>query len=336
MSLDILLNMYYFCITNRTTFCAVRHLRLNAMERVLLAKVWSVLKSYLLVQPEQLQALDSDTWKMSVVRTVLLSGFILTFSILAHSSYRAYSLNLPHVLILTGLFTLILWGGLSIGRRRVGMAMGLLTGTIVLAGLSIILFTGDLNSTHYGLLFFFSLPVILRIFYGNKVAIAGMLLNIIPFVVLLRNEPITPLFGFDITMPGTHLYLSALVFLFFNFCLPLAVMRVLASLERQSQVNSKQSQQLGKVVKQYQEIFNNGGTPSFFCDQNGKILRANRSGNALIEKAEQHAGKPCNSMLQLFKLDTFLADGQETEAVLQHDPQAIFRIQRASLEHHQR
>ncbi|HBY39394.1 MAG TPA: hypothetical protein DEH24_08255, partial [Alteromonas sp.] len=85
-----------------------------------------------------------------------------------------------------------------------------------------------------------------------------MLVNIIPFIILLRNEPIAPLFGVDITLPDTHTYLSALIFLFFNFCLPVAVIRVMSSLEQQAKYNQKQSLKLEKLVNRYQEIFNNG------------------------------------------------------------------------------
>ncbi|WP_231730917.1 diguanylate cyclase domain-containing protein [Lacimicrobium alkaliphilum] len=212
------------------------------------------------------------------------------------------------------------------------MASASLTITIVLAGFCIMFFTPELASARYGLLLFFTLPIILRICYGNKAAVAGMLLNVIPFAVLLINEPLAPLLGIDMSLPGTYIYLSSLVFLFFNFCLPVAVIRVLTSLEQQSQLNREQSKKLGKLVKRYQEIFNNGGTPSFFCDQQGRILHANKSARKLMHNAPAD----CRFIYELFTLTRPLIAGETAEAALHSDSNAIYKIQPASLIHHKK
>lgn len=298
----------------------------------MLKRINRALRAYLLVEPHHLNAPDTATWKMSVVRLVVLSGLLLTSAILLHSSYQAYTLNLHHVLLLTVTFTGLLWGALVISKSRIGMATALLTLIIVLAGLCILLFTGDAQSARYGLLFFFSLPIILRLFYGTKVAVIGMVLNVIPYIILLGNQPIPPLLGLDITMPRTHIYLSSLVFLFFNFCLPVAVMRVLASLEKQSEINREQRRKLGQLVMQYQEIFNNGGTPSFFCDQQGRIIQANRGGRALMQGDSRNS----RYLQDLFELEQPLDDSETVTTRLRSNHDALFQIQPASLQHHKR
>lgn len=298
----------------------------------MLKRIVKGLKQFLLLDHQNLQTPDKDTWKLSVLRLVLLSGIILTSAIIVHSSYTAYTSNLNNVLIVTGSFSALLWATLALGKSRIRMAAGLLTLTIVLAGLCIILFTVDHSAARFGLLLFFTLPIILRLFYGNKAAIAGMLFNIIPFSLLLRNEPMAPLFGIDITLPGAYIYLASLVFLFFNFCLPIAVIRVMASLERQSEQNQAHSKRQLKLVNQYQEIFNNGGTPSFFCDQQGRILQANKSGRKLIHQAQAE----CKYIHQLFTLTKSLVAGEAVEATLHTNHDAVYRIQPASLVHHKK
>lgn len=290
------------------------------------------IKQYLLLDQKHLKTPDETTWKLSVLRLILSSGVILTSAIVIHSSYAAYTQNLYYVLVLTFSFSALLWGAMSLGKDRIALASASLTITIVLAGFCILFFTLDLASARYGLLFFFTLPIILRLCYGNKTAVAGMLLNIIPFAVLLRNEPVAPLFGIDITLPDTYIYLSSLVFLFFNFCLPVAVIRVLTSLEQQSQLNREQSTKLGKLVKRYQEIFNNGGTPSFFCDRQGRILHANKSGSKLIHKTPAD----CLFIHELFTLNKPPIAGETEVATLRSDRNAIYKIQPASLVHHKK
>lgn len=298
----------------------------------MLTRIVKGMKQYLLLDHQHLQTPDKETWKLSVLRLILLSGVVLTFAIIAHASYIAYSQGLYHILAVTLGFSAVMWLTLVLRKSKIKLASALLTLTIILAGLCILLFTVDHFTARYGLLFFFTLPIILRLFYGNKAAVAGMLFNIIPFALLLRNEPLGPIFGIDIHLPATHIYLSALVFLFFNFCLPVAVIRVMASLERQSNLNRTHSKRQEKLVNQYQEIFNNGGTPSFFCDQQGRILQANKGGRKLIHEAQPE----CDYIHQLFVLSDPLVAGETVEAALRADSNTVYQIQPASLVHHKK
>lgn len=298
----------------------------------MLTRIVKGMKQYLLLDHQHLQTPDKDTWKLSVLRLILLSGVILTFAITAHASYIAYAQELYYILALTLGFSGVIWLTLALGKGKIKLASALLTMVIMLVGLSILLFTVDQATARYGLLFFFTLPIILRLFYGNKAAAAGMVFNIIPFVLLLRTEPLGSMLGMDIHLPATHIYLSALVFLFFNFCLPVAVIRVMASLERQSSLNRAHSKRQEKLVNQYQEIFNNGGTPSFFCDQQGRILQANKGGRKLIHQSQPE----CDYIHQLFVLNAPLVAGETVEAPLRADNDTLYQIQPASLVHHKK
>ena len=292
----------------------------------------SAVKQYLLIDTTHLSTPNADIWKLSVLRIILAVGVTLTLAIVLHSSYTAYVQGLYYVLFLTFGFTLLLYCTLGLKKSQLKLASAMLILTIILAGLCILFFTIDLSSARYGLLFFFTLPVILRLLYGNKAAIVAMFINFIPFAILIRNQPLAPLFGVDITLPQTHSYLSSLVFLFFNFCIPLAVIRVMASLEKQSKINSEQSKKLSKLVNQYQEIFNNGGTPSFFCDQEGRILQANKTARKLIRSVSN----PVEYIQQLFDLHEPLTPGIRQTSYITNNPNAVFEIQPSSLHHHKK
>lgn len=298
----------------------------------MIAKITKIIKNYLLLNDDNLKTTDANIWRLSVLRTILLIGVILTSAIVIHSSYTAYVQELYYVMYLTLGFSAFLFATLAIGLKHIKLASACLVLAVVGASLCILFFTLDLMSARYGLLLLFTLPIIVRVLYGVKASIASMLLNFIPFYLLLNNTQLSPLFGIDITLPDTHTYLASLIFLFFNFCIPMAVLRVMSSLERQAEHNLLQSKKLNKLVSRYQEIFNNGGTPSFFCDDKGRILQANKAARALLKRHN-----PDGEYIQdLFALSLPITRGVNELASICNAPEREFKLQPASLEHHKK
>ncbi len=298
----------------------------------MIAKITKIIKNYLLLNDDNLKTTDANIWRLSVLRTILLIGVILTSAIVIHSSYTAYVQELYYVMYLTLGFSAFLFATLAIGLKHIKLASACLVLAVVGASLCILFFTLDLMSARYGLLLLFTLPIIVRVLYGVKASIASMLLNFIPFYLLLNNTQLSPLFGIDITLPDTHTYLASLIFLFFNFCIPMAVLRVMSSLERQAEHNLIQSKKLNKLVSRYQEIFNNGGTPSFFCDDKGRILQANKAARALLKRHN-----PDGEYIQdLFALSLPITRGVNQLASICNAPEREFKLQPASLEHHKK
>ncbi|APD88677.1 hypothetical protein BM524_02005 [Alteromonas mediterranea] len=298
----------------------------------MIAKITKIIKNYLLLNDDNLKTTDANIWRLSVLRTILLIGVVLTSAIVIHSSYTAYVQELYYVMYLTLGFSAFLFTTLAIGLKHIKVASACLVLAVVGASLCILFFTLDLVSARYGLLLLFTLPIIVRVLYGVKASIASMLLNFIPFYLLLNNTQLSPLFGIDITLPDTHTYLASLIFLFFNFCIPMAVLRVMSSLERQAEHNLLQSKKLNKLVSRYQEIFNNGGTPSFFCDDKGRILQANKAARALLKRHN-----PDGEYIQdLFALSLPITRGVNQLASICNAPEREFKLQPASLEHHKK
>ena len=298
----------------------------------MISRALKIIKNYLLLNDDNLKTTDANIWRLSVLRSILVIGVILTSAIVVHSSYTAYVQELYYVLYLTTGFTAFLFATLSIGLKHIKIASAFLVLVVVAASLCILFFTTDLISAQYGLLFLFTLPIIVRILYGIKASIITMLLNLVPYFLLVTKTKVSPLFGIDITLPDTHTYLASLLFLFFNFCIPIAVLRVMSSLEKQSEHNQLQSRKLDKIVKGYQEIFNNGGTPSFFCDEQGRILQANKAARTLVKKFRPN----CEYIQDLFSLSLPITRGVNQTASIYNNPEQEFEIQPASLMHHKK
>ncbi|KXJ59455.1 MAG: diguanylate cyclase [Alteromonas sp. Nap_26] len=298
----------------------------------MVTQIINKIKSYLLLNEEHLNTTDASIWQLSVLRIILLLGVILTSAIVFHSSYTAYVQGLYHVLYLTLGFSFFLYATLFIGRRHVRIASMSLVVAVTAASICIVFFTVDFTIARYGFLLLFILPIIVRLLYGAKASIAVMLLNIIPFYFLLKDTPLSIFAGMDITLPETHTYIASLLFLFFNFCIPMAVLRVMSSLENQSAKNLLQSRKLNKLVNRYQEIFNNGGTPSFFCDEQGRILQANKAARQLIK---QHVSS-CDYIQQLFEVSLPLGEEVNQKASIKGNTDSEFVLQSASLKHHKK
>lgn len=298
----------------------------------MISKTIKILKNYLLLNDNNLKTTDADIWRLSVLRTTLLITVLLTSVIVVHSSYTAYVQELYYILYLTVGFTVFLITTLSIGLKHIKIASAFLVISVLAASLCIMFFTVDLVSSRYGLLMLFTLPILVRVLYGVKAACVVMLLNLLPFYFLVNNTRLPPLFGIEIALPHTHTYLASLIFLFFNFCVPMAVLRVMASLEKQSEHNLMQSKKLNKLVNGYQEIFNNGGTPSFFCDDKGRILQANKAARALIKKYHPE----CEYLQDLFSITLPITRGINQQASICGAPEHEYRIQPASLQHHKK
>ena len=74
----------------------------------MISRTIRILKHYLLVDEDNLRTTDADVWRLSVLRTILLIGVVLTSAIVAHSSYTAYVQELYYVMYLTLGFTAFL------------------------------------------------------------------------------------------------------------------------------------------------------------------------------------------------------------------------------------
>ncbi|WDT86527.1 bifunctional diguanylate cyclase/phosphodiesterase [Alteromonas sp. 009811495] len=302
----------------------------------MLTRLKSALQRYLLLDSEHLNTTDASIWRLSVLRIILLVGAILTSAIVVHSSYTAYMKGMYHVLVLTIGFSLLLYATLAIKRPQVKLASYCLVSTVVAASFCIVFFTVDFTIARYGFLLLFTLPIIVRLMYGTKASVLVMLFNIVPYILLINNQSLSPLAGIDITLPETHTYIASVLFLFFNFCIPLAVLRVMSSLEKQSSSNLQQSRKLNKLVHQYQEIFNNGGTPSFFCDEQGRILQANKAGRKLIRKFKKAQHTHADNIEDIFELSSPFGKGENQSATIKGDSDCEFILQFASLTHHQK
>ncbi|MES2069583.1 MAG: sensor domain-containing phosphodiesterase [Pseudomonadota bacterium] len=225
-------------------------------------------------------------WRASALRIILVSGFVLEALVAIHSSLDAIAVGAFHVLWIVGVFYALLAVGLYYSQRNLYLSASILIVTVYAAAFSIICFVRQFEVAKLGYLFIYTTPIIARLFFGTRLALVLMLFNTLPFFVLLRNQPLVMMPALDITLPAAHSYIQSLLFLFFNVCLPLAVFRALHALDASALRHRQTSAELETSHAQYQEIFQNAGSPILLCDSDSRILQANSLANALLGRSE--------------------------------------------------
>jgi diguanylate cyclase (GGDEF)-like protein len=186
---------------------------------------------------------------------------------------------------------------------------------IYLAGFTILSFIGDPALADLGLIFLYTLPQMAWMFFGIRSALWLMALNVIPFLVLISGRfPLVP-FGIDMLVPSTHSALHALLFLFFNICLPLAFFRVFAALKTGAQRNANANLKLQDSNALYQDMFEYAGGPALICDPLGHILKANGLALSLFKQ-------PLNNTVRLS--DILRGSGANTR------PEALIALAKSS------
>ena len=204
------------------------------------------------------------------------------FVIAVHSSWQAYQLGFYYIIALTSGFYFSLLLVLYISRRKLFASAVGLTLIVLMAALCILLFIDDIDLAQYGALFLYSLPLVALLFFGPKAAYLAIAFNLVPFLLLVNKQLPVGYFDFSITLPGAHVYIHGLMFLFFNFCIPLATIRILQTLTINSRRLKSLNNELDYSHQLYEEMFDHIAFPTLLCDRQGKILKANTLAHSLL------------------------------------------------------
>ncbi len=226
---------------------------------------------------------DPKRWKLSTYRIIIASSLILCLLLAAHSFATAWALGVTAVIVTITAYYIALLTALRIGKRSPSLGAALLLLMVYACGLLILFGVEEQSLSDLGVIFLYIAPVIAWIYFGRTRAFLLMAANIAPFLYMVSPQrPLSPL-GIDLLMPDSHLYLHALLFLFFNFSIPLALFRVVSALNAGIGRNQQIARRLRQSSMLYQDMFEHASGPTLICDRNGRVLRANRQACALLD-----------------------------------------------------
>lgn len=240
---------------------------------------------WLFLNESALAPAEHAAWKISTLRILLVSGFILEAWVALHSSFRAVERGAYEILLtvisLYALKSVAIWGS----RKYPRFSAALLLLNIYGIASAISIFTRDPELAKLGYLFVYITPILARIFFHSRLALILMLLNTIPYISVIS--------GYSHSLEGHHpipdaeIYIHTLFYFFFNICLPLAVFRILYALDATLVQYQDTSGALQVSHAQYQEVFENAGTALLLTDAYGQILQANQQANHLLGRNPQ-------------------------------------------------
>lgn len=233
---------------------------------------------WLFLNESVLSSAEHAPWKISTLRALLLCGLVLEALIAVH---RTMAIGADHVVVIAALGSVLLAAALFHSAKRPERGAAILIATIYAVGASIALFVTVDEIARQGILLVYTTPIIARLFFGKRLALALMLANCLPFFYLLHNAPFVHSPAFDLTLGASHTYVQSLLFLFFNVGIPLVVFRMLHGFDATARRHCESAALAGSHA-QYQEFFENAGGAILLCEENGTILQANRLAGELI------------------------------------------------------
>ncbi|EKE75675.1 EAL domain-containing protein [Gallaecimonas xiamenensis] len=239
---------------------------------------------------EEQRDLRAPAWQISALRIMVLAGLLLLLGIGLHSGYSAWQLGAYHVIYIIAGFYLVLVVASILARRQFRLSRLLLTGAIIAAGFVTQLFIPDFAIAKLGALFLYSLPMVALLTWGKKATLAAMLFNLLPFAYLVHNQPLPALLQIQQTLPSSHLYLQGLLFIFFNICLPLGMMRMLRALDWHNGSQQKLNKQLKLSMQLYRDLFDNDAHPALIL-RDDSAVRYNKAMRSWLKEHDVLASK---------------------------------------------
>lgn len=240
------------------------------------------IKTWLLLTENDLSSSSVNHLQHSTLRIMLSAGLLLVLAIVLHSSWQAYQANAGYIIGITLGFYLVLLSTLYFSARFLRLSKVVFLLTVFAAGLCMLLFIDDFELSKLGVIFVYTAPIVAMLFFSRSVTLFVMALNTIPYLYLMFGSGPINLFDISITLPATNIYLHSLLFLFFNLCIPLAVMRVISTLKRNASVLQQQNAVISQSNSLYEDIFNHQSKATLLLNSDGEILKANLKAQQLL------------------------------------------------------
>lgn len=231
-------------------------------------------------------------WRVSALRIILTLVTLLCFLVVCYTYTRAIEFNLIYIAVITISFFTIALSLLLASKRFYTFSANALLLTIVAGSLSMNLFLTDLELAKVGSMFMYSCPIIALMLLGYRTALAYGILNIIPFYMIINNVDLSGYSGIASQLPETGLYITGLIFLFFNICIPLATARTIVAAKRLNKTMLNANSFLKDKNELYRTLFTESNKAKIIVDENLVITDLNQHAiemfglkNSLKEKA---------------------------------------------------
>jgi EAL domain-containing protein (putative c-di-GMP-specific phosphodiesterase class I)/GGDEF domain-containing protein len=255
-------------------------------------------------------------WRISALRIILTLVMLLCFFISFHTFHAAIQSNMAYLIGVTLVFSTASASLLIFSRRFYTVcAHGLLI-AIVGASVAMNLFLTDIELAKTGSTFMYSSPVVALMLLGWRTSIFYGVINVIPFYMIINNVDISVFTGVSGQLPEANWYISGLLFLFFNICIPLTVARTIVAAKRLNNAMLESNDYLKAKNQLYKTFFTESNKAKIIVDNQMIITDFNQQAKKLFSFKNNQTVMP----LTLYDLHPLLKDNSQcgTEQVIQY------------------
>ncbi|WP_257326628.1 GGDEF domain-containing phosphodiesterase [Pseudoalteromonas rhizosphaerae] len=221
-------------------------------------------------------------WRISALRIILTAGVILCFSVFCHTLNAAIEFNLIYIIVLAASFSVTMATLLIASRKYFTLCAHALLLSIVAATISMNVFLTDINLAKVGSMYMYACPIIALMLLGVRTALGYAILNIVPFYFIINNVDISSLTSINTQLPNSDWYISGLLFLFFNICIPLAVARTIVAAKRLNQTMAESNSHLAAKKELYRTFFTESSIAKIIIDSDNTVIDFNSQAKTLF------------------------------------------------------
>ena len=253
-------------------------------------------------------------WRVSALRIILSLVMVLCFAVACHTYTSAIEFNLIYIVVLTSSFLVTACGLLIASKRFYHFSAHALLIAIVAASVSMNLFLTDLELAKVGSMYMYSCPIIALMLLGYRTAFAYGVLNIAPFYMIINNVDVSGLTGIAQQLPDASLYITGLIFLFFNICIPLAVARTIVAAKRLNKTMISANTHLKDKNELYRSLFTESNKAKIIVDENLVITDFNQHAIDMFG-IKKELKEECVNLSHLFPTLVFDAPNAQNKIV---------------------
>ena len=243
--------------------------------------ITNFLKSYFAADHYESLSNSKRIFQRSVLRILLLLTAAVFLSAEIHSLFIEDELPLFGIHNIYLVLVIVLF---FLSKNHTQLTAILFTGLIIATNYTLLTLSDVFDARKYALISLYSLPLIVRLLFNFKASLIAMVINIYPFYLMTLEH-----FALSDSSAATpSFYFQLLTFVMLNLGLPLAVSRIIYSLEKSASSMRGLYKQLNDNYHLYEEFFENTGTPTLLCDQRGKLLKTNQLAHELLKIPEDN------------------------------------------------
>lgn len=296
------------------------------------------LKEFFVVSDSEHESGNSESFRISALRILLVACLLVVAVFTVHSVIRLDGFNDGFTFASLGaVYIIVITFLLANSRRSQSFSSMALIALLGATGISFMTFASSPSGIEFGVITLYSLPLVVRLFYSFKASLVFSTVNLLTFSVDLyvnAGSRQTYLLSEGIST----MYLQMMIFMLLNFALPLAVSRVIQTLQSTISRLKVLATSLNHHSDLYEEIFEHTGTPTLLCDKRGVVLKLNQKALDLFPNVDSEVieGSKINDWIASTSdsSNRFFWQKNVSECVLKSNTKSFLEVHRSTLTTH--